>query len=257
MFVLKQFIKALILPPAVWLLLLFAVLLFWKKKWARRFLGLVAVIALMFHSGLTARAIGYYLESRYPPLPDCRTAEPYDGIVVLTGGLIPASGLIPRPQIDIAMFRRLDEAFRLYRQVPKPIIVSGGHVDPFTPSRDENEIACGYLVRWGVPPEHIIPESGSRDTFESAVEVRKILQRRGWRRYLLVTSALHMPRGMLAFGAVAPQPLAAPGDFTVSGISMSPLSFFPSEGAARDIYLALHEYAGLLNYRWRARSYRE
>jgi uncharacterized SAM-binding protein YcdF (DUF218 family) len=106
-------------------------------------------------------------------------------------------------------------------------------------------------------PAHIIPEPGSRDTFESAIEVQKILQQRGWNRYLLVTSARHMPRSMLAFEAVAPKPVAAPGDFTVSAISISPLGFFPSEGAAKDIYLALHEYAGLLNYHWRARSYRK
>ncbi len=49
------------------------------------------------------------------------------------------------------MFRRLDEAWRLYRIQRKPIIVSGGHVNPFTPDKNENQIACDYLIRWGVP----------------------------------------------------------------------------------------------------------
>jgi uncharacterized SAM-binding protein YcdF (DUF218 family) len=251
MFVLKQFLKTLILPPGIWLLMLCAVIVFWKRNWARKFLITTVVLIGALHSGLTAKATRYYLESRYAPLTDCRTAGQYDAIVVLTGWLIPASGLIPRPQIDVAMYRRLEEAFRLYRQAPKPIIVSGGHVDPFTPSNNENRIACDYLVRWGVAETDIIQEPASRDTFESAFEVSKILTQRGWTRYLLVTSALHMPRSMLAFEATAPEPVPAPGDFTVERISTSPLSFFPTEGAARDTYSALHEYVGLVNYYWR------
>ena len=92
------------------------------------------------------------------------------------------------------MFRRLDEAWRLYRIHPTSVIVSGGHANPFTPSKQENQIACEYLLRWGVPTADVIAEPHSRDTFESAIEVHKLLQARGWTRYLLVTSAVHMPR---------------------------------------------------------------
>ena len=35
MFILKQFLKALLLPPMPWLLLLLAVLIFWQRRWAR------------------------------------------------------------------------------------------------------------------------------------------------------------------------------------------------------------------------------
>ena len=38
MFVLKQFLKALLLPPMLWLLMLLAVLLFWRRAWARKLL---------------------------------------------------------------------------------------------------------------------------------------------------------------------------------------------------------------------------
>ena len=52
--------------------------------------------------------------------------------------MIPAEGLIPFPSIDESMFRRLEETWRLYRIRPTPIVVSGGHVNPFTPAKDEN-----------------------------------------------------------------------------------------------------------------------
>jgi uncharacterized SAM-binding protein YcdF (DUF218 family) len=161
--------------------------------------------------------------------------------------------LIPFPSIDEAMFRRLDEAWRLYRMQPKPIIVTGGHVDPFTPAKDENKIAREFLIRWGVPERDVIGEEKSRDTFENALETRKVLQKRGWKRYLLVTSALHMPRSMLVFSSRVPEPIPAPGDFSVGEIELTPFAFLPSEGAAPRIYAAIHEYVGWANYYWRLR----
>src|SRR5690349_20081165 len=198
-----------------WFLLLFAVFLFWKRPWARKLFLVTVCIIFVFHSGILAYWLNYPLESRYPPLMDPTKAEPYDAIVVLTGGSIPVGGLVPFSSIDESMFRRMDEAWRLYRIRPKPILISGGHVNPFTPDKDENAIARGFLIKWGVPREQVFAEDHSRDTFESAIEVEKILQQKNWKRYLLVTSAQHMPRSMLAFGFTAPEPIPAPGDFTV------------------------------------------
>ena len=203
MFLLKQFVKALLLPPMPWLLLLLAVLIFWHRRWARKLLVFTFLLIFALHSAMMNYALRYPLESRYPPLIDPTKAGNYDAIVVLTGGSVPASGLIPFPSVDEAMFRRLDEAWRLYRIRPKPIIISGGHVDPFTPAMDENKIARDFLIRWGVPKSHIIGEEQSRDTFENALETQKVLTKHGWKRYLLVTSALHMPRSMLVFSSRA------------------------------------------------------
>lgn len=253
MFVLKQFLKYLLLPPLPWMLLILAVLIFWERRWARKLLFFTLVLIFALHSGPVNYALRYPLESRYAPLLDPRNAGPYDVIVVLTGSTVPAGGLIPFATIDEPMFRRLDEAWRLYQIAPKPILVSGGHVNPFTPDKDENQIARSYLIRWGVPKDHVIGESKSRDTFESAVEVAKVLKERGWKRYLLVTSALHMPRSMLAFSANAPDPIPAPGDYSIGKFDITPLDFFPGEGVAPRLYATLHEYAGLVNYYWRVR----
>jgi uncharacterized SAM-binding protein YcdF (DUF218 family) len=167
--------------------------------------------------------------------------------------MVPASGMIPFSTIDESMFRRLEEAWRLYRIQPKPIIVSGGHVDPFTPAQDENRIARDYLIRWGVPKSEVIGEDLSRDTFESAVEVEKLLKKKGWKRYLLVTSAIHMPRSLLVFSPLAPEPVPAPGDFSLSEFELTPLDVFPNEQVARKIFMAIHEYLGLANYYFRVR----
>ena len=253
MFVLKQFLKALLLPPMPWLLMLLAVLIFWRRSWARKLLLITFLFIFALHSGAVNYALRYPLESRHPPLLDPRKAGPYDAIVVLTSSMVPASGLIPFSTIDESMFRRLEEAWRLYRIQPKPIIVSGGHVNPFTPDQDENRIAREYLIRWGVPANNVIGEDRSRDTFESAIEVEELLKKHGWKRYLLVTSAIHMPRSLLVFAPLAPEPIPAPGDFSLGEFDLTPLDLFPNEQVARKIFVTVHEYLGLANYYWRIR----
>lgn len=253
MFVLKQFLKVLVLPPTLWLLILLIVLVFWRRSWSRKLLLFTLLLIFALHSGLVNYALRYPLESSYAPVLDPSTVGPYDAIVVLTGGITPAGGLIPFSTLDQSMFRRLDEAWRLYRMQPRPIIVSGGHVNPFTAAKGENKIARDYLIAWGVPAGDVLGEAKSRDTFESAVEIQKLLKQKDYKRYLLVTSAVHMPRSVLVFSRLAPEPIPAPGDFAVGELEWTPFSFFPGERAASELSAALHEYLGLINYHWRVR----
>lgn len=251
MFILKQFIKALILPPTLWLVLLLIVLIFWHRRWARKLLCFTLLLVFALHSNAINYALRYPLESYYRPLLNIQIVGGFDAIVVLTGETQPADGNVPFPSVHESMFRRLEEAQRLYVLRPKPIIVSGGHVNPFTEDKGGNRIARDYLIRWGVRQEHVIGEDKSRDTFESAFNTAAILRRRGWNRYLLVTSAVHMPRSMMVFGAQAPQPIAAPGDFSLNKFDFTYAGLFPSESAGSSIRGAIHEYLGLINYYWR------
>ena len=252
MFLLKQFLKPLILPPVPWVVLFLLCGIFWRRRWARGLFWIAFALLFLFHSPEFGEVLRHPLESRYPALIDPAAAEPYDAIVVLMAGVIPEGGLVPYPTVSEPLFHRLDEAWRLYRIRPRPIIVSGGHVNPLTNPRNENQIACDYLILWGVPRAQVIAEPYSRDTFESAIEVNKILRQKGWKRYLLVTSATHMPRSMFAFGSIAPEPLAAPGDFNYSGDGSGVIV---GEEAAIQIAEAVYEYIGLINYRWRMHFY--
>lgn len=252
MFLLKQFLKPLILPPMPWFILLLLCGIFWRKRWARGLFWTALALLFLFHSSQFSLVLRYPLDSRYPALMDPAAAEPYDAIVVLMAGVIPEGGLVPYATVSEALFHRLDEAWRLYRLRPKPIIVSGGHVNPLTRPRNENQVARDYLILWGVPREQVIAEPHSRDTFESAIEVAKILRQKGWKRYLLVTSAIHMPRSMLAFASIAPEPLAAPGDFNYASDGSGAIV---GEDAAGKIADAMYEYIGLINYRLRMHFY--
>lgn len=253
MFLIKQILKQIILPPAPWFVLLVIAGVFWRRRWAKALFWSALAIIFVLHSPQVGVMLRYPLESRYAPLIEPKDAEPYDAIVVLMAGTIPVGGLVPFASVTEPLFHRLDEAWRLYRLRPKPIIVSGGHVNLLTTPQNENQIARDYLILWGVPKEQVIAEGRSRDTFESAIEVENILREKGWKRYLLVTSAIHMPRSMFAFQSIAPTPVAAPGDFTYVGMEAG---VFLAEETAFKIAEAAHEYLGMVNYRWRMYFYK-
>ena len=72
------------------------------------------------------------------------------------------------------------------------------------------------LTQVGVPPAAIIQEPNSFNTYENAVNVKQILQSRGIKNILLVTSALHMPRSLAIFKRQKITAVAAPTDFLAS-----------------------------------------
>ena len=71
MFVLKQFLKALLLPPMPWLLMLLAVLIWWRRTWARKLLliAFLLILALAQRPGelCAALPVGSALSAAHRP----------------------------------------------------------------------------------------------------------------------------------------------------------------------------------------------
>jgi uncharacterized SAM-binding protein YcdF (DUF218 family) len=96
-----------------------------------------------------------------------------------------------------------------------------------------------------VPEERIILECGSRDTYEEAKEIKKLL---GDQKFLLVTSAFHMPRSMNIFKKLGLNAIPAPGDFRAQGrAQLTVKDFFP--WGMEEANFAATEYLGMLFYR--------
>ncbi|HSH41759.1 MAG TPA: ElyC/SanA/YdcF family protein, partial [Arenicellales bacterium] len=75
---------------------------------------------------------------------------------------------------------------------------------------------------------------------------------RGWRRVLLVTSATHMRRAVLAFRHAGVEVTPVPTDFiAVDANAPEALSWIPSVEALMGTTHALREYLGRLWYRVR------
>lgn len=181
-----------------------------------------------------------------------------EAIVVLGGATYP--DVPPRPTVELnEAGDRLLYAAHLYQQNKAPlIVVSGGTIDWQGSSSAESTGMATILKQIGVPSEAIIEEPFSRNTYENAVNVKKIITNRGIRQVLLVTSAMHMPRSLLIFKRQEIAAIAAPTDFSVSDYELQQLSNTPESqllgllpnADKLDLFTrALKEYIGLVVYR--------
>jgi len=107
----------------------------------------------------------------------------------------------------------------------------------------EAEVMAQIAMLLGVRPQDVRLEPDSRDTWDQAELIAKML---GRERLILVTSAAHMPRSMALFKKCGLQPIPAPTDFLIRE-SPRPLPgrFFPRAASLEEVNAALHEYLGL------------
>ena len=204
-----------------------------RSVWRRCAPAVWAAAALWFLLGATPAA--YYYGA---PLMTEADARPSDVIVLLSSGQIDPDWLTP----DAA--QRLLGALKLYREGYARVIVSSG--SQHAGGRYQAELQAEWLERAGVPREALIVENTSTRTYESGVEVRRILERHGWKSAVVVTSQMDVPRVRLVFRklGVAASYLAVPEFKRPGG-----LNYFRSAMAVS--YHATYEYLGLILYKWK------
>lgn len=142
------------------------------------------------------------LEERFPqPNPD--TFGAVDGIIVLGGAVMPlGSKDHGAPQLTRDA-ERMTVVPGLLRRFPMArLVFTGGSGDPRNPDDREAPFALAQLADWGVDTSRVTLEGASRNTWENAVFTAP--QLRSGERWLLVTSAAHMPRAMGVFRTAAP-----------------------------------------------------
>src|ERR1700676_285252 len=188
------------------------------------------------------------LEQRFPAWEASR--GPPDGIVVLGGAISP----------DVSMARgvvALDEAAEritvtaeLARRYPSArIIFSGGTSSLSSGAPAEAPVAVKEFEALGIAHERITAEEQSRNTVENAVFSRLLANPQPGERWILVTSAYHMPRAMAAFRAAGFAIEAYPVDWHTRG-PIDALAPFGSLGdGLRRTDTAVREWVGLLAYR--------
>jgi uncharacterized SAM-binding protein YcdF (DUF218 family) len=109
------------------------------------------------------------------------------------------------------------------------------------------------LADIGVPVERMTFEKTSRNTYENAVYSADIMRPTPQEKWLLVTSAWHMPRAMGCFRKAGWNIYPAPTGYFTSG-DYTPHYYFRFDEQLRDLTTAVHEYVGLLAYWWMGRT---
>jgi uncharacterized SAM-binding protein YcdF (DUF218 family) len=207
----------------------------------------VALLAICGFSPL-GNLVLYPLESRFPPWDPARGAP--DGIVVL-GGAIDADLSVAH---GVAVFRgaadRVISAAELALRYPNArIIYSGGSANLISDDAKEADYAAAVFEGLGVSKARLIMERRSRNTQENAEFSKAIAAPKAGERWLLVTSAYHMPRAVGLFRkagfAVEPYPV----DWRVGGrADFWNFSNIAVDGLDR-VDTGIREWIGLAAYR--------
>lgn len=258
MFALSKIVWAVIMPGNLLLLLLTAGLLCLLAGWRELglLLGAVAVVALL---AIAVLPIGTWLarplEDRHPR-PDLEGRR-IDGIVVLGGASLPAlSADRDAPQINMAA-ERLIAFVALARSHPEArLVFAGGQGTLAQAPISEADVARRIFASLGLPPERVIFEGQSRNTHENAVLARPLARPQPGETWLLVTSALHMPRAAEVFAAQDWPVLPYPVDYLTLSRGAGPFAGIGFDLAGHLVMLnaAMREWIGLAAYRLLGRS---
>ena len=152
----------------------------------------------------------YPLEQRFPPWDSARGAP--DGIIVL-GASIEAdlSAAHGTPVVRGAPDRIISAAALALRYPNARVVFSGGSANVISNDAREADFAGAIFESLGVAKSRLIMERASRNTVENAQFSKALVAPKDGERWLLVTSAFHMPRSIGLFRkagfAVEPYPV--------------------------------------------------
>ena len=193
------------------------------------------------------------LEERFPRWDATRGAP--DGIVVLGGAISPD---VSAARDEVALneaAERLTVVAELARRYPGArIVFSGGSGALIYDEGAEAPLALRLLESLGIPRARITLEDRSRNTVENAVFSKAIVQPKPGERWLLVTSAHHLPRAVGVFRKAGFPVEAYPVDWRTRGADDALRPFASVGDGLRRSDTAVREWVGLAVYWLTGRS---
>jgi uncharacterized SAM-binding protein YcdF (DUF218 family) len=197
----------------------------------------------------TSHTLARVLEERFP-----RPELPPDvaGIVLLGGAeRIAASNAHGEPLLNLSATRYV-AALRLAEQYPQARLVhTGGARLPDGSYRfgSESSVAAAVLEGSGLDRRRIVYESIARDSCDHPARVRELVRPGPGETWVVVTSAMHMPRVIACFRAAGWNDIVPyPTDFRVVAGEWDRSTFRIADNLML-LDAALHEWVGLAYYR--------
>lgn len=207
-------------------------------------------LLLLLFIGLSPAAnwIMMPLEQRFP-LPE--EQEGLTGIIVL-GGAFSTRASENRPNIALnESAERLTIVPYLARLYPHALIVHSGGNNHLNGHAlvTEADGAKRLFKDFGIAPDRILLEGKSRNTRENAVFTKRLLGEKADGKWLLVTSAYHMPRAMGVFREAGfKNVIAYPVDYRVVAVGGETTFFSGVSSGLLRFDTAFREWLGLLVY---------
>jgi uncharacterized SAM-binding protein YcdF (DUF218 family) len=249
-FVLSKVLGFLTVPSNVLILAAVLGLLLQALRWRRagRALTVFAIIVLVLAAfSPLGNILMWPLEDRFPPW-DASHGAP-DGIIVLGGAIGPeTSAARQEPALNEAA-ERITAAVELARRYPAArLVYTGGSGGLVLREAMEADYALVLLGRLGIPRERIVIERRSRNTAENAAFTKALVQPKPRERWLLVTSAAHMPRSVGIFRKQNFPVEAYPVDWRTRGIADVTFPFYVGSAGLARVDAAMREWVGLFAY---------
>lgn len=245
-------ILGLLSEPLIWVscLLLAGLLLHSRKPAAARRLRWSALAVLLAMGWLPLpNSLIQHLEQQYAEIPPQADLRSYVGVIVLGGAT--ESGRVQQahtqPLLNGAAERITAPVVILRRNPQLRVVYTGGEGALWGTGPSEADRARVFFESMGLSHAQVAYESASRTTFENAVLTAQMPGIDITQRWLLVTSAWHMPRSMATFTKAGWNVTAYPVDFRTA--SSTPWTEYSQREGSNSWQLLLHEWLGLLAYR--------
>ena len=245
-----------VLQPSTFIALLigYGAILIWTgwARWGRRFVSIGAALLLVVGLSPLGNALILPLEDRFPRADLDEQPAPA-GFIILGGAENRLVGSARKaPTLNEAGERLLEGAILALRFPDAKVAFSGGDAGILYKSDSEAQGAADILTSLGVERGRLVLEANARDTYENAVFLKKELDRGGafsqGTRWLLITSAYHMPRSIGAFRQAGFDVEPWPVDYRTRGPEDFTKPFDKVSEGLRRVDTATREWVGLVAY---------
>lgn len=249
MFGLSKILGFFALPSNLLLVLALVGILLMNTRFRRFGQGLlIGAILLLVIVGIApvGNALMLPLEERFPKW-DPKRGSPH-GIVVLGGAVSPD---VSAARQDIALneaAERMTAVAKLAREHPSARIVFTGGSGQLFGGATEADFVSDLFESFGISRDRVTLEKRARNTVENAVLTKDLVQPKPAERWLLVTSAHHMPRSVGIFRKAGFPVEAHPVDFRTRGAADLATPFGSLGGGLARTDTAMREWVGLVVY---------
>jgi len=198
-FVLSKILNYLTMPLVLVCICFLLHIFIGRPIWKKRLFWFGFGLMFFFSNDFIANELMLAWEPDATPFADIKRKYEYG--IVLTG--VTSPGLAPKDRVFFNKGAdRVTHAIQLYKLgLIKQLIVSGGSGRLIEIEEREADNIRDAMATLGVPISDILVENISRNTFESAVEVKKMLELRSIKPSdcILITSAFHMRRSIACY----------------------------------------------------------
>jgi uncharacterized SAM-binding protein YcdF (DUF218 family) len=234
--------------------LLGAILLLTRfDRLGRRLMATSLVLLAICAFSPLANFVLYPLEQRFPKWDSSR-GDP-DGIIVLGGPLdADLSAAHGVPVISGAADRIVGGATLAHRYPNARLVYTGGSPNLLHNDAKEADYATALLQGLGIPKSRLTMERQSRNTKENAEFTKEIVKPKPGERWLLVTSAYHMPRSIGLFRKAGFPVEAYPVDWRVGTQEDLFKYYVVANDGLQLVDIGVREWLGLIAYRLAGRT---